>query len=353
MKVSSMYRIIIIGLLFCILSLVKAQVDRDMVILENFGGTWCTNCPGAAMGAEDLVANDHDVAVIEYHVWDEYANDFSQFRFSLYEALYADIVGGQMACPTAVFDGQYFYLGGDQASSLYSTYLPFYEYYESVLSSFTIAINGENTGLDYTVSVIANKVASTSSTNIVLHLVLTESQIAEEWQGQTELNFVERLMIPDQYGTALDFSTGDAQTVNLGFTLDPGWASSNCELVAFIQDNNSKEILQGTKVNLTEMEALEVEKFTNTIPEFFHLYQNYPNPFNASTTIQYELKENSAITISIFNIHGKEIDMIVNDYQQAGEHSITWNGQYVPSGIYFIRLSSGEIVQTRKAVLLK
>ena len=160
-------------------------------------------------------------------------------------------------------------------------------------------------------------------------------------------------MIPDQYGTALDFSTGDAQTVNLGFTLDPGWASSNCELVAFIQDNYSKEILQGTKVNLTEMEALEVEKFTNTIPEFFHLYQNYPNPFNASTTIQYELKENIVITLSIFNIHGKEIDMIVNDYQQAGEHSIAWNGQYVPSGIYFIRLSSGEIVQTRKAVLLK
>ena len=98
---------------------------------------------------------------------------------------------------------------------------------------------------------------------------------------------------------------------------------------------------------------LDVKYDEEKLPAVFSLHGNYPNPFNASTTIQYELKENSAITISIFNIHGKEIDMIVNDYQQAGEHSITWNGQYVPSGIYFIRLSSGEIVQTRKAVLLK
>ena len=98
---------------------------------------------------------------------------------------------------------------------------------------------------------------------------------------------------------------------------------------------------------------LDVKYDEVKLPAVFSLHGNYPNPFNASTTIQYELKENSAITLSIFNIHGKEIDTIVDDYQQAGEHSIAWNGQYVPSGIYFIRLSSGKIVQTRKAVLLK
>ena len=329
------------------MSLVGAQVERDMVILEIATGTWCYYCPGSSMGADDLIANGHNVAVIEYHQYlgfESYANIYSDARFNYYE---------MSGCPTAVFDGIILLAAGDPSYSLYEDYLPRYNVRNAVPSSFNIDLSGEEIGLDYAVSVTANKVAPTSSTNIVLHLVLTESQIAEEWQGQTELNFVERLMIPDQYGTALDFSTGDTQTVDLGFTLDPEWAPSNCEMVAFIQDNDSKEILQGAKVNLTEMEALEVEKFTNTIPEFFHLYQNYPNPFNASTTIRYELKENSAITLSIFNIHGKEIDMIVNDYQQAGEHSITWNGQYVPSGIYFIRLSSGEIVQTRKAVLLK
>ena len=57
--------------------------------------------------------------------------------------------------------------------------------------------------------------------------------------------------------------------------------------------------------------------------------------------------------LSIFNINGREVDVIVNDYQSAGEHSIVWNGYNVPSGIYFIRLSSKEFVKTKKAILLK
>jgi hypothetical protein len=67
------------------------------------------------------------------------------------------------------------------------------------------------------------------------------------WQGQDHLNFVERLMVPDQFGTDLDFSGGDIQTVTLNFTMDPGWVKENCELVAFIQDTDDKEILQGVK----------------------------------------------------------------------------------------------------------
>ena len=329
------------------LSLVGAQVERDMVILEIATGTWCYYCPGPSMGADDLIANGHNVAVIEYHQFlgfEPYANIYSDARFNYYEML---------GCPTAVFDGIILLAAGDPSYSLYEDYLPRYNVRNAVPSSFNMDLSGEEIGLDYAVSVTANKVAPTSSTNIVLHLVLTESQIAEEWQGQTELNFVERLMIPDQYGTALDFSTGDTQTVNLEFTLDPEWASSNCELVAFIQDNDSKEILQGSKVNLAELEALEVENVPNTIPGFFGLYQNYPNPFNAFTTIKYDLKEDGNIKLSVFDFSGGEVGVISEIYQIVGTYTVAWETSDLPSGVYFIRLSSGKIVQTRKAVLLK
>jgi hypothetical protein len=86
------------------------------------------------------------------------------------------------------------------------------------------------------------------------------------WQGQDHVNFVSRTMSPDQNGTLLDFSSGDVQDINLNFTMDPSWVADNCELVAFIQNNDDKEILQGTKLTLTNLNPLPVEmtSFTST-----------------------------------------------------------------------------------------
>ncbi|MDT8393913.1 MAG: hypothetical protein RQ761_08705 [Bacteroidales bacterium] len=72
------------------------QINRERVVVEIATGTWCQYCPGAAMGADDLVANGHDVAIIEYHNGDAFANAFSNHRNSYYS------VSGY---PTAHFDG--------------------------------------------------------------------------------------------------------------------------------------------------------------------------------------------------------------------------------------------------------
>ncbi|MBU2651614.1 MAG: hypothetical protein KKA81_11815, partial [Bacteroidetes bacterium] len=60
------------------------QVERDMVIVEIGTGTWCQYCPGAAMGADELIANGHDVAIIEYHGGDDYENTASVSRLNYY-----------------------------------------------------------------------------------------------------------------------------------------------------------------------------------------------------------------------------------------------------------------------------
>ena len=223
----------------------STQVEREMVILEIGTGTWCVYCPGSAMGAEDLVNNGKDVAVIEYHNGDSYANSYSNSRINYY---------GMQGFPTSIFDGVTEYEGGSYNQSLYSTYLPYYNNRKAVNSSFTLDVTGSSSGLNYDVTVTAEKVHTYTSNNLKLHFVVTESDITEYWQGQNHVSYVERKMVPNQNGTNISFSGSSVQTVNLSFSVSQSWVQENMEVVVFLQDAGTKEILQGMKVPLTEIE---------------------------------------------------------------------------------------------------
>jgi len=233
--------------------------ERDMVLVEIATGGWCTYCPGAALGADDLISNGCTVAIIENHNGDPYAYTGSDARNTYYS------IPGY---PTATFDGQQQFVGGDHTLSMYQYYLPIYESRVPVNSAYSISIFGDHSGNDYNLTVRVHKLATTPPyTNIVLQLALTESEIMYNWQGQDHLNFVSRMMAPDYNGTPLDFSTGDVQDLDLSFTMGADWVTENCELVAFIQNNDGKEILQGTKLALPELAPLPVEltSFTSTV----------------------------------------------------------------------------------------
>ncbi len=91
----------------------------------------------------------------------------------------------------------------------------------------------------------------------------------------------------------------------------------------------------------------------NGLPSDYFLSPNYPNPFNASTTIRYALPEEAEVTIEIYDILGRKIEMLVSGKQPAGSHTIVWEAKNVPSGVYFYRIEAGEYSQTEKCVLLK
>ncbi len=85
----------------------------------------------------------------------------------------------------------------------------------------------------------------------------------------------------------------------------------------------------------------------------YSLSSNYPNPFNPSTVINYSLPAESYVSIKVYDITGKEISALVNEMQTAGEHSITFNGSNLASGIYLLRMSAGNFSSTIKMSLLK
>ena len=229
-------------LLFALsLSTVNAQqVEREMVVLEEGTGTWCGYCPDAANAIHQLLEEGADLAPIAYHNGDSYANAAASSRINYY-----NITG----FPTSVFDGVEKVVGG---GSVYSAYNAKYNLRKGILSSYTIATTGVCAGFShYEIETTLTKVAESDASNIKLHVALVENHIEESWMGQDELNHVERLMIPNQYGTDIDFTDNDTQVINFNFDLEEGWDYENCELVIFLQDNSTKEVLQGKKIALT------------------------------------------------------------------------------------------------------
>jgi aminopeptidase N len=89
------------------------------------------------------------------------------------------------------------------------------------------------------------------------------------------------------------------------------------------------------------------------VPGSYSLEQNYPNPFNPSTKIKYNLPKKDFVTIKVFNLLGKEIFILVNQLQDAGEYEIEFNASGLNSGIYFYRMEAGQFTQTRKMMVLK
>jgi len=95
-----------------------------------------------------------------------------------------------------------------------------------------------------------------------------------------------------------------------------------------------------------------------SVPGNFELYQNYPNPFNPSTTIRYELPESASVKINVYNIQGRLIAQLVDEYQSAGTHHAYWNGTNIngskcSSGIYIYEITTPGFRSQKQMVLMK
>ncbi len=89
----------------------------------------------------------------------------------------------------------------------------------------------------------------------------------------------------------------------------------------------------------------------------YNLSQNYPNPFNPSTTIKYQLPSDGFVTLRVYDILGREITTLVNEYKQGGSYDVDFNASELSSGIYFYKITangkSGKYTAINKMQLLK
>lgn len=99
--------------------------------------------------------------------------------------------------------------------------------------------------------------------------------------------------------------------------------------------------------------SIGIQNISSEIPAGFSLKQNYPNPFNPVTNIQFGLSKNEFVSIIVFDILGKEIATLVNEYKQAGTYQVDFKATSLTSGVYFYRMKAGTFTDIKRMTLLK
>ena len=89
------------------------------------------------------------------------------------------------------------------------------------------------------------------------------------------------------------------------------------------------------------------------LPESFSLSAAYPNPFNPTTTLDFAIPVDSKVSLSIYNLQGREMSMLINDNIDAGYYTVVWDANTYASGVYFVKMIAGEYVKTQKLMLVK
>jgi hypothetical protein len=113
------------------------------------------------------------------------------------------------------------------------------------------------------------------------------------------------------------------------------------------QSNAIVEVARWTPV------AVGINTISSQIPDKFLLHQNYPNPFNPSSTIRYEIPKNSFVKLVVYDMLGRELEILVMEKQSPGIYEATFNASRYSSGIYYYKLTTEVFNETKKMILLK
>jgi hypothetical protein len=140
------------------------------------------------------------------------------------------------------------------------------------------------------------------------------------------------------------------KVVNSGLP-DPPWAgpiaaSSN----GYVYTAVGTTVYRSVQPSTAALPKTLVRDYTT---QEFHLDQNYPNPFNPSTTVTYELPRTSHVTLTVYDLLGREVTPLVNGVEEPGTHTVQWNASGQASGVYLCRLDAASFTSVRKLLLLR
>lgn len=112
-------------------------------------------------------------------------------------------------------------------------------------------------------------------------------------------------------------------------------------------------LVSGTTFSTTNPTITGNFNISNEIPSEFKLYENYPNPFNPTTSIKYDIANNSFVKLTVYDVTGKAVETLVNETMNAGKYEATFNGSKYSSGVYFAKIEAGSYNHIVKMLMVK
>jgi len=177
--------------------------------------------------------------------------------------------------------------------------------------------------------------ASANSNNVLL-----------EWTTATEIN---------NYGFEVERKAENSGYEMVGFVTGSGSTTEQRSYIftdVKVPDGKYLYRLKQKDFDGTFSFSYEVEVEVNS-PAVYALDQNYPNPFNPSTTINFSVAEASVVKISVYNLLGQEVALLLDEFKEAGPHTITFDASSLTSGLYLYSLETPQFRQTKKMILAK
>ena len=150
-----------------------------------------------------------------------------------------------------------------------------------------------------------------------------------EWAGVSKRNSHELYMLPG----AVNNPNVKVRFVSIQPGWDWWWAIDNVKISADV--------------------IVNVKTVNNELPDDYSLSQNYPNPFNPKTSIDFSIPEPGMVSLKVYDMLGKEISTLVEDFKNAGTYTVEFDGSDVSSGTYFYRMQAGDYIKVKRMMLVK
>lgn len=224
---------------------------------------------------------------------------------------------------------------------------------------FTIEVTGTNTIRFYFTNPYAGKPSKPQNLQLSKdannHPLLTwDANLEPDLNGY---RVYKKLIISGgSTNTSYVFTTSTSYT-DSDFTIDTKFSTDQAEYWIVAVDNTSKFSVE-SEHRSTIGESfiqwkIQEDIIDSNINKNSALYQNYPNPFNPTTNIEFHVKEAGFVDLRVYNILGEEITILANKEMAPGKHTMVFNTEHLPSGVYIYKLSVNDFVESKKMILTK